>query len=344
MASTGYYWVGQDGNVWSQNTDGSASNKGRFLRGNDNGYDAELASGVARRIADPAGGGGQVQGVTDAPSNPNGYGGGGAVAEPKVLNQAGINNTQLTIDQIPSLLAAALEAENTRYGNTVRQFNQEEQGQRKTYGDSTVTNTKNYDANFMDSIRAGIKGLGGLMSLLRGTGASGGTAEDLARDTVGGVTSQDIRGGADTRDENQTALDTTLSAFLTDLNRKKASNEDAFENNKRAVTRDSNTQLQDLFGKMAGFYGDVGDQNNANAWMNRAGALTPSIARDSMTRVSNYDTAPVTVKAPELTAFAAPTKPSIEMVQDGQVGSGIFTMSEPKRKKELAPPLVPVGV
>lgn len=262
---------------------------------------------------------------------------------PKVLNQAGINNTQLTIDQIPALLEAALQAERQRYQNTTNEFNAQETGQRQTYDNSTVTNTKNYDANFMDSIRAGIQGLGGLMSLLRGTGAGGGTAEDIARDTVGGVTSNDIRGGKDTRDENQIALDTSLSSFLNELRRKRELNNDTLVNNERAVRRDSSTQLQDLFGKMAGFYGDADRTAEANDWMARAGALTPEIAANSRTQVSAYDTAPVTVKAPELTAFTAPTQPSIVTAPGGQVGSGIFTMTDTRRRKEQAP-LVPVGV
>lgn len=261
--------------------------------------------------------------------------GGGGTPAP-VFNEAGVRNTQLTIDQLPGLLEAALAAERQRYGNTVNQFNTQEQGQRKTYDESTVTNTKNYDANFMDSIRAGIKGLGGLMSLLRGTGAAGGSVEDEARDTVGGVTSNDIRVGADTRKENQTSLDNALSNFLSELGLKRKVNEDTFENNQRAARRDTDTQLQDLFGKMAGFYSEVGNTGEANNWMNRAGELTPRIAANSRTQVSPYDTSPVVVKAPELSAFADPTQPSIVTAPGGQVGSGIFTM-DTRRRREAAP-------
>jgi hypothetical protein len=238
-----------------------------------------------------------------------------------------------------------LAAEGTSYGNTVGGFNAAESGQRDTYGKSTTTNQQNYDSNFMDSIRSGIKGLSGLMSLLRGTGAGGGTAEDIARDTVGGVTSNDIRGGADTQKENQGQLDSSLSTFLTDLQTKRKAAEDTRVNNERAIKRDSNTQLQDLFGKMAGFYGDVGNTGAANDWMGRAGALTPDIAANSRTQVSPYDTTPVVVHAPNLTAFAPPTQPSVTTApSDGQIGSGIFTMTDPRRKKDVAPATAPVPV
>lgn len=327
------FWVGQNGQAY-----GKSDATGWHVQ--DLGAAAPQV-GVWRaagwqEIPDPA--------LANQPSPAPAGGSGGGTPAP-VFNQAGASNTQRTIDQIGPLLQAALEAEGTRYGNTINEFNSQEQGQRKTYDDSTVTNTKNYDANFMDSIRAGIHGLGGLMSLLRGTGAAGGTAEDTARDTVGGVTAQDIRTGADTEKENQTSLDTTLSTFLSDLQRKRQAAEDTRVNNERAVRRDSNTQLQDLYGKMAGFYGDVGNTQKATDWMNLAGNLTPEIAANSRTAVSPYDATPVVVHAPNLTAFAGPTQPDVVAPpSDGQVGSGIFTMTDPRRRKEVAPAPAPAPV
>lgn len=334
MAAT--YWIGQDGNIYyGSGVEGApVVNAGPAAAGRPDPtgfYDPWADASEtpirfnAQQIADP-----MVQTQTPAPT-----GGGGGTPAP-VFNQAGADNTQKTINEIPGLLEAALAAEKTRYGNTVGEFNAQEAGQRAVYGESTNTNQKNYDANFMDSIRAGIKGLGGLMALLRGTGGGGGTAEDTARDTVGGVTANDIRSGADTRNENQSSLDTSLSGFLTDIQRKRKAAEDTLVNNERAYRRDSDTQLQELFGKMAGFYGDVGNTGAVNDWMARAGALTPSIAANSRTQVSSYDTAPVTVKAPELTAFAGPTQPSVVTAPGGQVGSGIFTMSDPRRRREPA--------
>jgi len=118
-----------------------------------------------------------------------------------------------------------------------------------------------------------------------------------------------------------------LSTFLTDLGIKRKQNEDTRINNERAIRRDSNTQLQDLYGKMAGYYGDAGRTTDANWWMGKAGELTPSIANDTRTQVSTYDTTPVAVQAPKLTAFADPSQPNaISAPNNGQVGSGIFTI------------------
>lgn len=330
---------------------------GRYLPTNQNQFTGQSGAGIEMMgpyeqngLSFPTGGSipaapapaspGQTLGAVSSRPTPAPAGGGGGVTAP-IFNQAGASNTQRTIDEIPGLLEAALQAERQKYQNTVGDFNAQEQSQRGIYDTSTVTNQQNYDANYMDSIRSGIKGLDGLMALLRGTGAGGGTAENIARDTVGGVTAQDIRSGADTQQENQIGLDTSLSTFLTELQRKKQMNEDAKINNERAIQRDSQTQLQELYGKMAGFYGDVGNTAETNSWMNRAGSLTPEIAANSRAQVSAYDTAPDIAKAPELTAFAGPSNPSVTTAQPGQVGSGIFTMSDTRRRKEQN---TPVGV
>ena len=279
-----------------------------------------------------------VLGSSGAP----GGGGGGGPALPE-LNMGAVNNTQLALDQLPALLQAALQAESTRRANTLAAFNSQEQGQRATYDKSTVTNQQNYDANYMDSIRAGTKGLGNLFNILRGTGAAGGTAEDLVRDTVGGVTSSDIRTGADTQKQNQTSLDSVLSGFLTELKGKRQAAEDTFENNQRAIQRDNSTQMQDLLGKMSGYYGDAGRTAEAQNYMSRAGSLTPQIAQNSMAKQSAYDTAPVAVQAPQLAAFSAPSQPDSAVIAPDQLGSGIFTMNRKKEQQEQAPVALPVG-
>lgn len=266
--------------------------------------------------------------------------GGGAAALP-ALNRAAINNTQVAIDQLPALLQAALAAEQTRYGNTTRGFDTQQKQQQGQYDTSTTTNQQNYDANYMDSIRAGIKGLGNLFNLLRGTGAAGGTAQDQVQDVVGGVTAQDIRTGADTQKANQTSLDSALSNFLTELKGKRDLASDTFENNQRAIQRDNQTQLQDLYGKMAGYFSDGGRTADATNWMNKAGALTPNIAANSQSKQSTYDATPVAVQAPTLSAFEAPSQPDvISTPNNGQVGSGIFTMNRKKEQQDLA---LPVG-
>lgn len=270
---------------------------------------------------------------TSAPGNPNG-------AAAPVLNQGAVDNTQATIDQLPAILQAALAAETTSHQNSLNTFDQQEQQQRGQYNTGTTTNQENYDSNFMDSIRAGIKGLGGLMALLRGTGAAGGSVDQQVRDTVGGVTAQDIRGGADTQKENQGQLDSSLATFLTDLKGKRQANEDTFANNQSAIRRDNATQLQDLYSKMAGYYGDANMTDQANNFMSQAGSLTPEIAANTKTQVSPYDTTPVVVHAPNLTAFASPTQPNVLAgPSDGQVGSGIFTMSDPRRRKDVTTPV-----
>lgn len=326
--------TGQDQDVFGGITN---SNRPGQLQINGN-YDVGvrpvgLTGGGSGTGGGTGGGNTQVQGsATSAPSG---------VAALPALNQAAINNTQVAIDQLPALLQAALAAEQTRYGNTTRGFDTQQKQQQGQYDTSTTTNQQNYDANYMDSIRAGIKGLGNLFNLLRGTGAAGGTAQDQVQDVVGGVTAQDIRTGADTQKANQTSLDSALSNFLTELKGKRDLASDTFENNQRAIQRDNQTQLQDLYGKVAGYFSDGGRTADATNWMNKAGALTPNIAANSQSKQSTYDTTPVAVQAPTLSAFEAPSQPDVVSTpNNGQVGSGIFTMNRKKEQQDLA---LPVG-
>ena len=323
----GVFWIGTDGNTYMK---GDGFNGGAVTK-----WSAPLQSPQNLGFT-------QIDDPVNPPVSRAPAGGGGGAATP-ALNTGAVQNTQLAIDQLPGLLQAALQAEGQRYNNTVNDFNAQEGQQRQTYDTSTTTNQQNYDQAYMDSIRAGTKGLGGLFNILRGTGAAGSTVEGDVRDIVGGVTANDIRTGADTQKENQTSLDSSLGAFLTDLTRKRRVNEDTKVNNERAITRDNQTQMQDLFSKMAGFYGDAGQTAQRDSFMSRAGALTPGIAQNSRAALSAYDTTPVAVQAPQITAFAAPSQPDVAVAPDaGQVGSGIFTMSD-RRRKEAAPTTVPVA-
>lgn len=347
------YWIGSNGNLYygSGATGASVVDAGPASDyfATSSGFTAKQNTGNPYAESLNQGPGGVVATQIDNPGNPGGQTLGANInlsgsGTGKPLNQAGIDATKATIDQIPALLQAALDAEATTHANTIGNFDASQKVQQGQYDEGTITNQKNYDQTFMDSIRAGIKGLGGLMALLRGTGAGGGTAEDLARDAVGATTASDITGGATTQKENQGQLDSSLASFLSDLKQKRTAAEDTYANNQSAIRRDSNTQLQDLFGKIAGFYGDAGDQSNADAWTNKAAALTPDIAANSRTKVSPYDTSPVVVHAPNLTAFNAPTQPSVVAPpSDGQVGTGIFTMDPRKKQSVTTPSLVPVG-
>lgn len=338
MAAT--YWVGQDGNIYYgsgqegapvQNLGANGTGSSNYIARDDGIYDrwgdnGEVLQYKASRIADP---------MAPAPttSAPRTGGSGTTTTAKPVLDQAAVDNTQRTINNLPALLADLLAEETQKYNNTMSDFAAQEKQQQGVYDTSSFTNQKNYDSNMMDSVRAGAKGLGGLMQILRGTGT-----EDWAREAVGSQTSRDIREGLDTRTENQTELDDSLGAFMTQLKGKRDENKDAYENNKRATRRDSNTQLQELYGKMAGYYGDAEMAPQRQDWMNKAGSLTNSIFQDSRSKVSNYDRTPVSVKAPEISAFADPTKKDIGY--DGsrsQIGSGIFTVDERRKDREKNP-------
>jgi hypothetical protein len=255
---------------------------------------------------------------------------GGSPAQ-QVLNTAAIANTQRAIDELPRLLAEALARNQDEYEQAEQGFDAQEQQQRGQYDQGTVTNQQNYDANLMASIRAGIRGLSGLMSMLRG---SRGTAQDEARRVVSDVTSDDIRAGAETQKANQSALDNSLSTFLTALQEKRGRNKQALLDNESAIRRGNAAEAQKLNEKMAELYASGGDNTRAAEFLARAGEQTPLIAQYSNTPLVKYDTSPINVTAPELTAFRGATQPEVvnPAGERGQIGAGIFTLSDARKR------------
>ena len=336
--ANGVWWIGNNGNVYTRvaGQDGvkdyGSYDALKHLSSNTSGIAGlDYVTNGLDQINNPSK-------KTTAPNQNNRSG--GQTHAP--LNQAAVNNTQTSIDALPGILQQALDSEAQKYNNTNAQFDEQQRQQQGQYDASTVTNNQNYDKNLMAAIRAGSQGLGGLLSILRGTGAGGGTAEDWARNAVQGATANDISTGLDTQKENQTSLDSSLSSFLTELKGKRQENQDTYENNQRAARSENNTQLQKLLTQMAGYYGDAGDQGNYNSYMERAGALTPTIAADSGARVSAYDTSPVAVKAAPISAFADPTRQSVSSSETSgptQIGTGIFTLGDKRKENNLVPAL-----
>lgn len=270
----------------------------------------------------------QVNGATtDTPNNLN-TGNGGYVAPRPVLNTAAIANTQKSLDQLPLILQQALAASLQEYENAKQGFAVQEQQQRGAYDKGTTTNQLNYDDNLMASLRSGASGLGGLLSILRGTGAEG-----WARDAVMNTTNTDIRGGLDTREQNQGQLDSSLSGFLTELEGKRNANDQTLRNNEFAARGANATQAQKLYSDMASIYADAEDTGNATRFMNKAGDYSTDIARYGTAPVSRFDTNPVAVKAAEVSAFADPTKQNVAATDSNQGGgAGLFTIGDTRRK------------
>lgn len=261
---------------------------------------------------------------------PSSGGGGGGYTPPSnpPLNTGAIANTNASLAELPGILARAIEANNQEYQNAQSGFNAQETQQRGQYDKSTTQNQQNYDSNLMAALHAGAIGLRGLLSILRGTGAEG-WANQAVRDT----TNSDIQTGRDTQQSNQTSLDNSLSTFLTDLADKRHQNDVTHQNNEFAARESNATQMQDLYQKLAGYYASAGDTANANKFMAKAGSFTPQIAQYGTAPVSRYDTTPVAVQAPDITAFSGPTQQNVTATpSSGGAGNGIFSIGDARKR------------
>jgi hypothetical protein len=333
MAEQAVYWVGQDGNVYfGGGQGGGVQNMGKLL-GTPSavpyrpgyGFDAERGSGLAQRINDPAlNKGSAVPTIPTAPKN-------------NPLNQGAVDATNQSLNSLGQILTDAYASAQTGYDNAMDQLNAQEATQRARYDQESLKNQQNYDANLGASLRAGKTGLSGLMSALRGGGGSGNEyARNWVQNTVADTTANDIREGYNTFDKNRTAQDNNLSTFLTDLSGKRRENEDELTNSRRAAQLYDAQQKQSLYQKLADLYGDSGNVAENARYLSLAGGQAGNIASNMGAHVSRYNSDPIKVQSPDMTAFASPEQQAMSASDNGK-GTGIFSMLDPRRReKELA--------
>ena len=329
----GVYWYGQDGNIWLKGNDG-VKNVGALddIRGTDF---ATAIFANNQRIDDPNPGNpgaNSSQNTAPAPRQT-----GGSTPENKPLNQAQVDATNASLGSLGQILANAYASAQTGYDNARDQLNAQEATQRARYDQESLKNQQNYDANLGASLRAGRSGLSGLMAALRGGGGGGNDyARNWIQNTVADTTANDIREGYNTFDENRTAQDNNLSTFLTDLAGKRRENEDALVNNRRAADLYDAQQKQGLYQKLADLYGEAGNAGENARYLGLAGGQAGNIAQNMGAQVSKYNSSPIEVKSPDMTAFAAPETQSMGASENAR-GTGIFSMLDPRRReKELA--------
>ena len=329
----GVYWYGQDGNIWLKGNDG-VKNVGALddIRGTDF---ATAIFANNQRIDDPNPGNpgaNSSQNTAPAPRQT-----GNSAPANKPLNQAQVDATNASLGSLGQILANAYASAQTGYDNARDQLNAQEATQRARYDQESLKNQQNYDANLGASLRAGRSGLSGLMAALRGGGGGGNDyARNWIQNTVADTTANDIREGYNTFDENRTAQDNNLSTFLTDLAGKRRENEDALVNNRRAADLYDAQQKQGLYQKLADLYGEAGNAGENARYLGLAGGQAGNIAQNMGAQVSKYNSSPIEVKSPDMTAFAAPETQSMGASENAR-GTGIFSMLDPRRReKELA--------
>lgn len=334
MAEQAVYWVGQDGNVYyGDGQGGGVRNMGKLIGEPTavpyrpgQGFDAELGSGTGQRIDDPA-----LKKGSTAPTADTG----GATYKP--LNQAQVDTTNASLSSLGQILSEALSNASKGYNRVKEQLGAQEAERRGIYDAESLKNQQNYDSNLGASLRAGRSGLSGLMAALRGGGGGGNDyARNWIQNTVADTTANDIREGYNTFDENRAAQDQGMSTFLNELRGKREENQETFENKQRAARLYDAQQKQNLYQKLADLYGESGNASENARYLGLAGGQAGNIAQNMVEKVGDYNTTPIKVQSPDITAFAAPEQQSMSASENAR-GTGIFSMLDPRRReKELA--------
>lgn len=251
------------------------------------------------------------------------------------LNQVGVNAAQAQLGTLDAELARALAAEEQDYRNTRSGYDAEAAERLRQRDEGVTRNTQNYDSNLMASLRAGSRGMGGLMQLLRG---SAGTAVERAQGAVADTTADDIRAGYDTNRENTEAITGAYNTFATsdDLRRKQL--EDQYANNRMAAEATKFTRQQQLLNDLAGYYSQAGMNDQAMNYSNQATGLQPEVSARSSRQVSKITPQQANWQAPEITAFSGASAPDVITPTDqGRLGAGVFTLGgDERRRREVS--------
>ena len=326
----GVFWTGENGATYVKDSRGvrKASSAGFITGGPYSGYSRIADPDPGKRNAQAASSGSQ----TSYYASGGGGGGGGYSAPAPQVNQAAVNNTQSSINQLAGLLSRALAANRSDYNAANALFNKQEKQQRESFDKGVVTNQQNYDRNLMASLKAGIGGLKGLMSTLGG--AARGTAGKWAQDVTKGQASRDIQTGADTQKQNQGALENTLNTFLNDLSEKKRQNENTFRKNEYSIRGDNASQYQKLYKTMADLYASGGDNAKAQEFLSKSGSYTPQIARYGVAPRAAFDKSTIKVEAPKLADYSGATAMATKL-SGGDTGDGNpFIISRSRKRQD----------
>lgn len=323
-------WIGQDGNLWWRQGD-QVHNAGKYA-GN---YEFTNGGLRALNFDTPLGQGSGFSPGVDQIEDPNVPQKAPTGGTGQRLNQVGINAANAQLGTLDAELARALAAEEQDYQNTRALYDAEAAERLRQRDEGITRNTQNYDSNLMASLRAGSRGIGGLMQMLRG---SAGTAVERAQGAVADTTADDIRAGYDTNRENTEAITGAYNTFATSDKLRRKQLKDQYDNNRMAAEAQKLSRQQQLLNDLAGYYSQAGMTARANDYSQQAVALQPELSSRSVRQVSKITPQQASWQAPEITAFSGASAPEvITPTEQGRIGAGVFTLGDDRRRREEAP-------
>lgn len=344
MATTGVYWLGNDGNHWLK-TDYGTTNMGPgslVTSGNTK----DFGGITATRIADPVNpqqwtSSGQQ--VLSANTDQNQYysdgtggyatGGTGSYAPaPPAYDQAvvdqfdsGISSLEAGLARLPNQLGIAEANIGTQYNQSENRLNSAYQTGLNTYNGSSTGNMQSFRTN-KNNIND--QASGGLRGLLRTLGMYGAVGSDrmLAGNAVSDKATQERSGAGSVYSQNQRGLDTNWGNFqIADKDQRTQLN-DWRQHQVNQVRQQSEITKQDLLTRLAELRGQraatIGGsyKGAAQPYLDQAKALNDTI--DELGRYSPAFTGTTPVyNAPTLDSYNLGQAPKMSIGQTAGAGT-----------------------
>lgn len=263
---TGVYWVGQDGNTYmkASGLDGVQKWSAPLI--------APDQAGLVK-IADPT-----VS--TPPPTNPNGTGGVTDKSNDIALQSAGLGGA----DQQS---AAGLASIDKALGGLLGQYDTEKTANEGNYGTQSDTNRGNLQTNKETALVNATQGRRGLFGTLSSLGALNGSGIDLANEAVQKGANEDLTGAEGNFSTNQSGLDTAITKFRQDDERRRNDANSAAAGAKTKVAHDTAVTKQGIYSNLANDYAAEGDTGNASKYTQMAADLYPTVANNSIPDTTN---------------------------------------------------------
>ncbi len=267
-----YYWIGQDGNVWVQQSDGTAQNVGRPLQQLNGGIEAERMSIQGTQIPDPAttGGGGSGGGGGSTSG-----GGGGYTAPAKVLDSAGLSS----LDALMARLGVERDQLKSKYTTTrntnLAEKREEKKREKGKFDGKKLSTLQDFAGAKTDTDLNTRNTLENLMSSLSTLGLGGSRA--LTRQILDAANMSNRKANA-TQATNNRDLDSAFNDYTAGNENDVRKINDQFGFDSGEAERKYNTEKQTTLYKKADIYGNADMTNERTSMMSQGDGLNSLIS------------------------------------------------------------------
>lgn len=298
----GVYWVGQNGNIYTQGNNGQVQSLGKSLGTSSTGFDAANGSSTSyRQIADP-------NAPAAAPSRSNNAvlastGNASATQTPSAAQTAPLLASLASLDAILGNKNAASTAEHDK---AIAGYNAQDALDKQAIDQSRQQNEGNYTAGNQAALLNAANASTGLRGLLSSLGGLSGSGVNVVKKLVGLAANSDTGSARQTFDTNATNLSQSAAQTTQQEKQRRDDAEATLANNLQNNQANVLNSKQSIYQSLASLFGPNTAQGDS--YGAQAGALAAPIAATTKATVAPYASASSLYSPAALATYLAGTQ------------------------------------